>query len=47
MINYFSALGTEAIFGILKQSNNPTVICIGRDLNIQFVNDAVLNMGQR
>ncbi|WDF46023.1 PAS domain-containing protein [Chryseobacterium sp. KACC 21268] len=44
MINYFSALGTEAIFGILKQSSDATAIYTGPDLNIQFVNDAMLKI---
>lgn len=44
MINYFSALGTEAIFGILKQSSDATAIYTGHELSIQFVNDAMLKI---
>ncbi|WDF45318.1 PAS domain-containing protein [Chryseobacterium sp. KACC 21268] len=44
MINYFSALGTEALFEILKQSNDATAIYTGNDLIIQFANDAMLQI---
>lgn len=44
MINFFSALGTEALFEILKQSGDATAIYTGYELNIQFVNDAMLKI---
>jgi PAS domain S-box-containing protein len=44
MIHFFSALGTDAIFDILKQSSDPTAIYTGEDLHIQFANDAMLKI---
>lgn len=44
MINYFSALGTEALFEILRQSSDARAIYTGQDINIQFVNDAMLKL---
>lgn len=42
MIQFFSSLGTDALFNILKQSSDPTAIYTGEDLRIQFANDAML-----
>ncbi|MFC4163943.1 ATP-binding protein [Epilithonimonas zeae] len=44
MINFFSALGTDALFEILKQSNDATAIYTGEEINIQFANDAMLEI---
>lgn len=44
MIHFFSALGTDAIFDILKQSSEPTAIYTGEDLRIQFANDVMLKI---
>ncbi len=47
MINFFSALGTDAIFEILKQSSDATAIYTGEDIRIQFANDAMLKIWNR
>ena len=44
MIRFFSALGTESLLEILLQSSDATAIYTGLDLNIQFVNDAMLTI---
>lgn len=44
MINFFSALVTDALFEILKQSNDATAIYTGEEINIQFANDAMLKI---
>lgn len=44
MISFFSALGTEALLEILKQSGNATAVYTGLDLNIQLANDAMLKI---
>lgn len=42
MIRFFSALGTEALLEILKQSSDATAIYTGSDITIQLANDAML-----
>jgi len=44
MINFFSALGTDALFEILKQSNDATAIYTSEEINIEFANDAMLEI---
>ncbi|UZT97088.1 PAS domain-containing protein [Chryseobacterium fluminis] len=44
MIGFFSALGTEALLEILKQSSDATAIYTGSDITIQLANDAMLTI---
>lgn len=44
MTNFFTALGTEALLEILKQSGDATAIYTGSDITIQLANDAMLSI---
>lgn len=44
MIRFFSALGTEALLEILKQSGDATAIYTGSNITIQLANDAMLSI---
>lgn len=44
MYRFFSALGSDALVEILKQSNYATAIYTGSDLKIQLVNDAMVKI---
>lgn len=44
MIQFLSALGTDALLNILQQSGDPTAIYTGKDLRLQFANDAMLKI---
>ncbi|MDQ1150371.1 PAS domain S-box-containing protein [Sphingobacterium zeae] len=44
MIQFPSALGTDALLNILQQSGDPTAIYTGEDFCLQFANDAMLKI---
>lgn len=44
MYRFFSALGSDALVEILKQSNDATAIYSGPDLTIQLINKAMLDI---